>query len=293
MSATALIVFREVLEAALVVGIVMAATRGLPHRNLWVGTGVGLGAGGAVVVAVFAGAIAGAAAGMGQELFNAAVLFVAVAMLGWHNVWMSRAGRAIAHELKSVGQAVRDAERPVYVLATVVGVAILREGSEVVLFLYGIAAAQDTDASAMLAGGAVGLGLGVAAGAAIYFGLVRLAGRYLFAITGGLILFLAAGMAAQGAKFLVQAGYLPSLGRDLWDTSALISERGALGNLLHVLIGYSARPDGIQLVFYVATLMAIGSLMYVFRAPKPRPPAVAAVAAGSGPSVAGRSGSPG
>ncbi|HEX9648141.1 MAG TPA: FTR1 family protein [Alphaproteobacteria bacterium] len=278
MSATALIVFREVLEAALVVGIVMAATRGLPGRNAWIGAGLALGAGGAVLVAAFAGAIAAAASGMGQELFNAAVLFIAVAMLGWHNVWMSRAGRAMARELTAVGRAVRDAERPIYILAIVVGVAVLREGSEVVLFLYGIAAAQGTDAGAMLAGGAVGLALGIAAGAVIYFGLIRLAGRYLFAITGGMILLLAAGMAAQGAKFLSQAGYLPTLGHGIWDTSAVISDGGPLGNLLHVLIGYSARPDGIQLVFYIATLVAIGGLMYLFRTPKARVAAVAAVA---------------
>jgi len=276
MSATALIVFREALEAALVVGIVMAATRGLAGRNVWVGVGVALGLAGAVLVAAFASALSAAADGMGQELFNAFVLFIAVVMLGWHNIWMGRHGRALSRELAAVGKAVQAADRPISALAVVVGVAILREGSEVVLFLYGIAAAAGTRADAMLAGGALGLALGATAGALIYFGLIRLAGRYLFAITGGLILFLSAGMAAQGARFLSQAGYLPTLGSRIWDSSALISEHGPFGTLLRVLVGYTARPDGIQILFYILTLMTIGGLMYLFR--KPRNGVSAAVA---------------
>ncbi len=291
MSATALIVFREVLEAALVVGIVMAATRGLAGRNAWAAIGVLTGIAGAVVVAAFAGTVASAAAGMGQELFNAAVLFIAVALLAWHNVWMSRHGRAMSRELSAVGEAVRSAERPISVLAIVVGVAVLREGSEVVLFLYGIAAAQGTQTSTMLAGGGLGLMLGGAAGALIYFGLIRFAGRYLFAITGGLILFLAAGMAAQGARFLSQAGYLPMLGQSIWDTSFLISDRGTFGSFLHVLVGYTARPDGIQLLFYSFTLVSIGGLMYPFRNPRIGSSAVAALMIGATLTAFGMGGS--
>ena len=264
MSVTALIVFREVLEAALLIGVVMAATRSIVARNAWIGLGIALGIAGAVVVAFFAEAVASAAAGMGQELFNAIVLLIAVTMLGWHNIWMSLAGRAMSREIAAVGEAIRTAARPTYILAVVVGVAVLREGAEVVLFLYGISAAQGATAQKMLMGGALGLVLGIGAGTVIYFGLVRLAGRRLFAITSGMLLLLAAGMAAQAAKFLVQAGYLPTLGRAIWDTSAFLSDSGPIGGLLHVLVGYSARPDGIQLLFYGATLCIIGGLMYVF-----------------------------
>lgn len=281
MFATVLIVFREVLEAALIIGVVMAATRGLRRRNTWMGLGIGAGVLGAVLVATFADAVSAAAAGMGQELFNATVLFVAVILLGWHNIWMGRHGRAMSHDLAAVGESVRTEQRPISALAIVVGVAVLREGSEVVLFLYGIAAAQGTQASAMLAGGALGMALGAAAGAMIYFGLVRFAGRYLFAITGALILFLAAGMAAQGARFLSQAGYLPVLGQRVWDTSSLISDQGPLGTLLHVLVGYTARPDGIQILFYAVTLVSIGGVMYLRRKPRNGASMVAAVVIGA------------
>ena len=93
MLATAIIVFREVLEAALIVGVVLAASRGVIRRGAWVAGGIAAGVLGATLVAAGAEGIQQAAAGMGQEVFNAVILLTAVAMLGWHNIWMTRHGR--------------------------------------------------------------------------------------------------------------------------------------------------------------------------------------------------------
>ena len=145
-----IIVFREVIEAGLIIGIVMAATRGVAGRGRWVSIGVVAGVAGAAVVALFAGGISQAFEGSGQELFNAGVLSIAVVMLMWHNAWMARHGREIAAEMRSVGTAVSEGAKPLTALAIVVGLAVLREGSEVVLFLYGIAA-SGTSGAALLA----------------------------------------------------------------------------------------------------------------------------------------------
>ena len=96
MLAALIIVFREVFEAGLIVGIVLAVTGDVPHRNRWIGGGVLAGALAACVVAAFAGALSQLFEGMGQELFNAAILGVAVIMLTSHNVWMARHGKEIA-----------------------------------------------------------------------------------------------------------------------------------------------------------------------------------------------------
>jgi len=263
MLATAIIVFREVLEAALVVSIVLAATREVTQRALWVAGGVLGGLLGATAVAWFADAIAAAASGVGQELFNAAILFVAVIMLAWHNVWMSRHGRELAMDLKSVGAAIRGGARPIHVLAAVVAMAVLREGSELVLFLYGVAAAASGETGGMLTGAIIGIGIGVAVGTALYLGLLRIPSSRLFAVTGWMILLLAAGMAAQGAAFLVQADILPALGERIWNTGGLISDEGVFGRVLHTLIGYTARPDGIQVLFYLVTLGGILTMMKI------------------------------
>jgi len=274
MLSSAIIVFREVLEAALIIGIVLAATRGLPRRLTWVGAGVLGGVAGAVMVAASADLIAVAASGVGQELLNAGVLLGAVLMIGWHNVWMQQHGRELAARMGSLGQAVRTGERPLYALAVVVGLAVLREGAEVVLFLNGIVAADGSSASTLLAGGVLGLAAGAAAGATAYLGLLRVPLRHLFGVTGWLLLLLAAGMAAQAASYLEQAGYLPALGRSLWNTSSLLSEQSIVGQVLHTLVGYVARPDGIQVLFYLLTAGLMALLM--FRIGRQRPVASAA-----------------
>lgn len=268
---TALIVFREVIEAGLIIGIVMAATRGLAGRVRWVAAGIAAGLAGACLVAAFAGSIAAFMQGIGQELFNAIILLLAVMLLGWHNVWMERHGREMARELRAVGQSVSAGARPLYVLAVVVGLAILREGSEVVLLIYGIAAGGGSGAGEMLAGGGLGLAGGAALSAALYFGLLAIPLHYLFNVTAGLILLVAGGLAAQAAKFLVQARLLPPLGQPLWDSSWLLSENTVPGQILHALVGYVARPSGAQLAFYLATLLTIGCLMYLNRRPAAAP----------------------
>ncbi|HTW54144.1 MAG TPA: FTR1 family protein, partial [Stellaceae bacterium] len=253
------------------VGVVMAASRGALGRGLWVSSGIVAGVVGACLVALFAATIAAAAEGMGQELFDAAILFAAVCMLGWHNIWMSSHGRELAASAVKLGNDVRSGARPLWALAFVVALAVLREGSEIVLFLYGIALGGNGGPVAMAIGGVIGLAFGVAAGTAIYWGLVAIPMRLLFGVTSWLILLLAAGLASQGAAFLMQADLLPALGSNLWDTSWLLSEQSIAGRVLHTLIGYSAQPAGIQLVFYVATLLVIGGLMRVVGSAERRP----------------------
>jgi high-affinity iron transporter len=265
MLAALVIVFREVLEAGLVVGIVMAASRGVPRRGRWVAGGCIAGVVGAALVAGFAGEIASALEGAGQELFDASVLFAAVAMLGWHNIWMSRHGREMAVDATKIGREVLAGTRPLYALAVVCGLAVLREGSEAALFLYSIAVGGG-DFVSMVVGGGLGILGGALVGTAMYYGLLAIPLRHLFTVTSWIILLLAAGMAAQGAAFLAAADILPSLGNSLWDTSSIVSDQGLLGRLLHVLIGYTARPAGIQLVFYIATVIVISGLMRLFRA---------------------------
>jgi high-affinity iron transporter len=209
------------------------------------------------------------AEGMGQELFDAAILFAAVLMLGWHNVWMARHGRDLASNAAQLGHDVRSGAQPLWALAFAVGLAVLREGSETVLFLYGIALAGEGGASSLVLGGATGLVLGVAAGTCIYWSLVSIPMRQLFTVTSWLVLLLAAGLASQGAAFLMQVDMLPSLGGNLWDTSFLLSDQSIFGKILRTLIGYTAQPAGIQLVFYLGTLLLIGGLMRFFSTTSP------------------------
>lgn len=268
MLATLIIVFRELIEAGLIVGIIMAATREVPNRGRWIVGGILAGILGSGLVALFADSISDAMEGVGQELFNASVLAVAVLMLTWHNVWMARHGRAMASEMKTVGAAVADGRRSLAALVIVIGLAVLREGSEVVLFLYGVAISGGESVAAMMAGGALGLILGAGMSTMMYLGLLRMPTRYLFSVTSWLITLLAAGMAAQAVTFFQQAGVIEILTQTVWDTSGVLPNSSITGKVLQALVGYVDRPNQLQLIAYATTLMVIFGLMRLFR-PEP------------------------
>jgi high-affinity iron transporter len=257
-----IIVFREVIEAGLIIGIVLAVTRGVAGRGRWVTAGVLAGALGAALIAVFAETIANAFAGSGQELFNASVLGIAVAMLMWHNLWMAGHGQEMATSMAAVGKEVTAGQRPLAALALVVGLASLREGSEVVLFLYGIVA-SGVSAWSLLLGGMLGLLAGAAFTTLTYFGLLAIPARHIFVVTTVLISLLAAGMAAQAVQFLDAAGLIDVLGRRLWDSSGWLPQDSIVGRLLHTLIGYTDRPTELQLIAYLATLTIMTLLTWL------------------------------
>lgn len=260
MWATAVIVFREILEASLIISLVLAATQGLPRRNLYINGGIAVGVLGAVLIALLAEPIAEFAGGMGQELFNASVLLIAVVMLTWHLVWMRKHSMQLASDINGMAQQLSQGKKSMYAISVIVGLAILREGAEIILLLYGMTAAG-ADITQQLTGGGIGLLAGSALGATIYFGLVKIPTRYFFKITGALILLLAAGLSAQAAAFLSQADMLPVFVNSVWDSSHILSEQSLAGQILHSLVGYTSHPSGIQIIFYIGTIVIIGVLM--------------------------------
>jgi high-affinity iron transporter len=261
------IVLREVIEAGLIIGIVLAVTRGMRRRGLYVGSGIIAGLFGASLIAAAAGALSTALAGTGQEVFNAAVLGIAAIMLGWHNVWMARHGRELSENARKLGRDIAAGAQSMTALTAVVALAVLREGSEVVLFLYGVVLSSREAAVGMVSGAVAGLLAGALLSALTYRGLVLIRPSYLFKVTGILIGFMAAGMAAQGVAFLEQASIVTSLSGVVWDTTWLVSDNGIAGRVLHTLIGYTGRPTEIELIAYLATLATIFGLMKLLSAP--------------------------
>lgn len=266
---TATIVFREFLEVALVIGVVMAATRGMPGRINLALAGLGLGILGSVIIAFFTDHISQAIDGMGQEVFNATIMFVAVGFLSWTVVWMKRHGRELAQNLRAVGEDVMNGRKSSYVLIGVIALATFREGAEIVLFTYGMTASGAFTLSQIVTGGMMGAVGGTAVGLMLYFGLLKSAQRHLFTITSWMLIILTAGMAAQGANFLIAADILPALHPQVWDTSSFIPSSGIIGETLSVLIGYTPRPTGMELTFYAAVLLIVGGAYKAMGMTKP------------------------
>jgi high-affinity iron transporter len=181
--------------------------------------------------------------------------------------------------MKAMGHAVAGGEKSLVAMAVVVAIAVLREGAEVVLFLYGIAAASTEGWLALLLGGLLGVALGAGVSALLYLGLLAIPLRRLFSVTSWLIALVAAGMAGQAAAILANIDLIPSFGFELWDTSWLLPQDSILGRALHALVGYSDRPMGVQLAAYLVVLgvLAIGARLIDARsAPAGAPSSAAA-----------------
>lgn len=272
MFATALIVFRESLEAALFVGIIAAATRGLAGRSRWLGGGVAAGVLGAVVLALLAQQLGDWLDGLGQDVVNIAVLSIALTMLLWHCVWVTTHTREMVGDARQLGQSVQTGQRTPWALLVVVALAVLREGAETVLFVGSSLAGAGGQSASVLGAGALGLLFGALVGLAIYAGLSRIPTRHVFSVTNVLIALLAGSLASQLARALAQAGFIEAWTRPLWDSSAWLSPESPVGTFLHALVGYDARPSGAQLASYLAVLFFIYAGTRLIEA-RPRSPA--------------------
>jgi len=261
MLSIAIIVTREVLEISLILGVVLAATRSLRGRARWIAAGLAGGVIGSAIVAMAAGAISDAIGGMGQEIFNATILLMAAALIAWTVIWMKRHCMSVSKRLREVGVAVTEGRRPFYVLAVVIWLSMLREGSEIVLLSYGVLV-SGVSVSSLVAGALVGIAAGSLVGVAMYLGLVRIVTRHVFSITSAMLVFLAAGMVSQAIEFLGAAGIVGPMSSPLWDSSFLLSEHSVAGSALHTLIGYSAQPTGLQLAAYVGTVVLIALTLW-------------------------------
>ncbi|NTY41411.1 FTR1 family iron permease [Burkholderia diffusa] len=259
------IVWRESVEALLVVGILYAwlkngdddARRGLPF--LWAGVGVGLlmavGLGAALVG--FTEVLSGDA----QDYFQTAMVLIACVLIVQMVLWMRRHGRTLKRDMEhSLQQSTRDSNW--WGVAVLVALAIAREGSETVIFLYGLGFGQSghVDGNQMLA---VLIGLGLAF---LTFYLLQLGGKYFswrhfFRVTEVMLLFLGAGLFQTGVDKLIDKEILPLGISQVWDTSAILDDSGTFGSLVATLTGYRAHPALTNLVAYAVYWAVVWLLM--------------------------------
>jgi high-affinity iron transporter len=256
-SQVALMVFRETLEVAVVAALLLAATRGVRGRWLWAALGAGAGIVGASIIAFFAERLADAMAGAGQDVFQATVLLATVVLVAWTIAWMRTHGRQIAAQARDTGRRIASGAAPCYLLATAIAVSILRDGTELALFLVGAGTAGPIGAGGLLAGFAIGIGGGVAVGALLYRGVLAASLGRVFSAVAALLAFLGAGLAAQAIGILCGAGWLPPGIDPLWDTEEILSQDGDLGRFLHTLLGYMSQPSMTQVLVYAGTLALV------------------------------------
>jgi high-affinity iron transporter len=266
------IVWRESVEALLVVGILYAwlrngdatARKGLPW--LWLGVGVG------VLAAVGLGAalvgFTEVLSGDAQDYFQAAMMLIACVLIVQMVLWMKQHGRTLKREMEaSLAESQRSANW--WGVATLAALAIAREGSETVIFLYGLGFGQSGHvAASQWVAVLIGLAL-----ALLTFYLLQLGGkifswRSFFRVTEIMLLFLGAGLFEAGVDKLIDKEILPTGIDQLWDTSHILDDSSTFGSLVSTLTGYRAHPSLTNLLAYgVFWLVVWGLTRHINRRP--------------------------
>jgi high-affinity iron transporter len=259
----ATIVFREVLEIFILISIILAATASVPQRKFYVTLGVMLGVIGSSVVAIFTRVISEALDSSGQEIFNIIILTISIFLITSTLIWMKSHSKKITNNIKSVSNQVVEGRTSKIILTTIISTCILREGSEIVLFVYSVLAAHQVSYESLIIGFFLGGSIGAACGACIYLGILKFSGKYAFKISSVLLIFIAAGLASEVANLISAAELVdPSMFTEpLWDSSGFIMDDSFIGKLLNILTGYTSKPSALQIVFFISTLGIITSLL--------------------------------
>lgn len=256
----AIVVFRESLEIAFLLGVILAITKPIKNSKIYVIFGTLFGFVLASTFAIFARYIINSFDDLGDEIFNASIILITSLMIIWTIVWMQGYTKKIKNNLGKLSEEIKAGRASKIMIILVVAMAIFREGSEIILFIYSIASTNQIEASDYIIGLSIGCFLGFLTGTALYLGLVKYARKYVFNISAILLTLIAAGLASDAAGILTSSGIIESLSDELWDSSWIINDQSITGKMLHIIIGYDSRPNLMQAMFYLGTI-AITILM--------------------------------
>lgn len=252
----AIVVFREVLEIALILGILASASKEIKHRSNYIITGLALGIIASIILAFFTDQISSSLEGMGQEFFNGLILIASAFMIGWTTLWMQKHAKTLSSELKRLSASVKEGRKPLYALLVVVFLSVIREGTEIVLFSYSYYV-SGIQLPHLIAGLIIGVAGGSMIGLALYLGIMKAFGRYFFSITSWLLIFFASGIAMAGIGFWQNANIVPSFKNPAIDLSNVISLQSFFGKFLNIFFGYIDQPSAMQLIVYFASLIIL------------------------------------
>ncbi|MFZ8864878.1 MAG: FTR1 family iron permease [Rickettsiales bacterium] len=250
---SAFVIFREIFEIVLILGIIIAVTNNMPNRKKAIILGFLFGLISSVIFAFFASKITDLANGLGQEITNAIILFTASFFIGWTILWMQKHAKEIKQNFQKISSEISQGKKSYIILAFIIALTILREGAEIILFTYGMLASGQTVFTIAL-GSLIGFVAGITIGLLMYFSLVKIPLKYFFTITTIMLTLLVAGMFAHAIGYLTAAGYLNQFSNIVWNSSHIISNNSLLGSFLEVTIGYKASPNLAQLTSYIAII---------------------------------------
>ncbi len=251
----AIIIFREFLEIVLLIGIIMAATKHIHKSKFYINIGCIIGGALSLIFAFFAQIISNLYGGLGNEIINSSILFITAIIISYTIIWMQSYTKKIKHQLGNLSNKLNKGKSSYLMLVIIAATTILREGSEIILFIYSITYAEQVKFINYILGIIFGGGLGLLTGVALYLGLITASRQYIFKISTILLILIASSLASQAIVILSSAGIINFLNEQLWDSSWIISSDSIFGKILNVIIGYDEKPNVLQFTVYVLMLM--------------------------------------
>lgn len=265
----AIVVFRECMEIAFLLGVILAVTNPVKNSRKYIILGLVGGITLAALFAFFAKTISESFSGLGDEIFDSSVILFTAMLISWTVVWMQGYTKKVRRDLSELSNRISAGIASQMMLVFVVAAAIFREGIEIILFIYSITSAGNIEGKDYITGIALGALSGLLVGTLLYQGLMKYAGKYVFKISSILLTMIAAGLASEAAGIMTSSGIIETLSDQLWDSSWLIENDSITGKVLNITVGYDSRPNGMQIIFYFVTIiLTFGMMKFRSRAPK-------------------------
>ncbi|XVN40282.1 MAG: FTR1 family protein [Rickettsia endosymbiont of Argas persicus] len=260
----ALIVFRECLEISLLLGIILAVTKHMEKSRIYIIAGGMLGVVSASIFAFFTRKLSLSFGGIGDELFDSGVMILITILISWTIIWMQGYGIKVKQHINNISSKIHEGNASYLMLVFLVASTILREGAEIIILVYSISSVETITSSSYLQGVIIGATSGFLLGLIIYFGLIKIANqKYIFKVSTVLLMLIAGGFAASAAGILTSSGLIVFLSDQLWDSSWLVADRSMVGKILHIVTGYIARPNGLQVLAYFTTILLINIFIQI------------------------------
>lgn len=257
----AIVVFRECMEIAFLLGVILAVTNPVKNSRKYIIFGSLCGISLAALFAFFTKTISESLNGLGDEVFDSCIILFTAMLISWTVVWMQGYTKKVRRDLSELSDRISAGIASQLMLVFVVAAAIFREGVEIILFIYSITSAGNIDGKEYITGIGFGAFSGLLVGTLLYHGLMKYAGKYVFKISSILLTLIAAGLASEAAGIMTSSGIIEVLSDQLWDTSWLVENDSITGKVLNITVGYDSRPNGMQIIFYFATIVLTFGMM--------------------------------
>lgn len=253
----ALVVFRECLEISMVLGIICAATKSIQNFVIYITAGIMSGIITAAILAFFITKLTSSFSGFGEEFVDVGIIMLTVVIIGVTAIWVKKYAANMHNKMSDLSNKMERGTTPKIILTAVVATTILREVTEMILYMHALAVSSEFSPTDYILGFGSGIIMGIAVSVGIYYGLSKIALKYLFSISFKLLVLVASSLAAEAAGILTSIGYLDVGNEPLWDSSWLISDSSMIGQVLKMLVGYNAQPNAMQIIFFVITAVFI------------------------------------